>query len=70
MVRRFVLRRTIDVTGISGTGDVADGVLWPDGSCVIRWRGERSSVVLWKSIDDAEAINGHEGRTRVVWLDN
>src|SRR3546814_16869061 len=29
--RRFVLRRHHDMSGVSGTGDVADGVEFPDG---------------------------------------
>jgi hypothetical protein len=35
--RRFHLQRTVDITGASGTGRVADGVLWPDGTLSIRW---------------------------------
>lgn len=36
--RTFVLYRDTDVTGISGTGPVADGVVYPDGVTVMRWR--------------------------------
>jgi hypothetical protein len=36
-VRRFYLERDRDVSGVSGTGRVTDGVPWPDGSC----RGRR-----------------------------
>ncbi|MFF8290450.1 hypothetical protein ACF068_14645 [Streptomyces sp. NPDC016309] len=68
--RRFYLQRHTDVTGVSGTGRVADGVLWPDGSADVRWRGERPSAVHWDRFADAEAVHGHGGATQIVWLDN
>jgi hypothetical protein len=68
--RRFYLQRDRDITGVSGTGHVADGVLWPDGSASVRWRGPRPSSVHWDHFADAEAIHGHGGATRIVWLDN
>lgn len=63
----FLLRRDEDETGISGTGDVAEGVLFTDGTVAIRWRGERTSTVVWSSLADVEAIHGHGGKTRIVW---
>jgi hypothetical protein len=65
--RAFVLARAVDHTGASGTGIVADGILWPDGTVSIRWRGPRPSIVFWGSLADAEAVHGHEGSTRFVW---
>jgi hypothetical protein len=67
--RRFHLQRDHDVTGASGVGRVADGVLWPDGTVSIRWRGPRPSTVHWGSLDDAEHVHGHGGATRIVWDD-
>lgn len=66
--RRFHLQRTEDITG-TGTGHVADGVQWPDGTVVIRWRGEHPSTVAWISIEDAVAVHGHGGHTVLVWDD-
>ena len=68
-MRRFQLARDVDVSGVSGTGTVADGVVFPDVVCVIRWRGERQSTVVWPSIEDVEAIHGHGGATRIEWVD-
>jgi hypothetical protein len=68
--RLFALHRDRDVTGISGTGLVADGVLWPDGSASIRWRGDRPSIVFWHDLDHAEQIHGHGGHTRLVFADD
>lgn len=67
--RRFELHRDVDVSGVSGVGVVADGVLWPDGRVSVRWRGSRPSTVSWDCLEDAEAIHGHGGATRIVWLD-
>ncbi|GAA1994277.1 hypothetical protein GCM10009799_20480 [Nocardiopsis rhodophaea] len=70
MPRRFRLARDVDVTGVSGTGVVALGVQWPDGTVVVRWLSERPSTVCWNSLDDAIGIHGHHGATRVEWLDD
>lgn len=67
--RRFQLVRDDDVTGISGTGMVALGVVFPTQRVVIQWQGARTSTVVWDSIEDAMAIHGHNGATRLVWID-
>lgn len=67
--RRFHLLRHQDISGVSGTGIVADGVLWPDGTASLRWRGERPSTVHWDRIEDAKAVHGHGGATEIVWAD-
>ncbi|EFC79015.1 hypothetical protein [Parafrankia sp. EUN1f] len=67
--RRFQLHRDVDVSGVSGTGIVADGVVWPDGSADVRWRGDRPSAVHWDRAEHAEQIHGHAGATRFVLLD-
>lgn len=67
--RLFTLERDTDVTGVSGTGTVADGVVWPDNTVSIRWRGERPSTVFWESLEHAEAVHGHGGATRFVWAE-
>lgn len=67
--RRFHLQRDTDITGVSGTGRVADGVLWPDGTVSLRWRGDRPSTVHWDRVADAEHVHGHHGATRIVWDD-
>lgn len=66
-MQTFTLLRTEDVSGVSGTGTVADGVEFDDGTVVIRWRGENRSTVVWDTLDDAIAVHGHDGRTQVVF---
>lgn len=70
VARRFTVRRRRDVSGISGVGDVADGVLWPDGTASVRWRGEHPSAVFWdRGRTSAEFVHGHQGATEIVFLD-
>lgn len=66
--RLFELHRTADVSGVSGTGHVADGVLFPDGNCVVRWRSAHRSTIVYDSIADVIAIHGHNGMTSVRFL--
>ncbi len=68
-MRRFLLARDVDVSGVSGTGVVAQGVVFDDGTAVVRWLGERRSTVVWSSIADVEVIHGHGGATRIEWVD-
>lgn len=63
----FHLQRHHDVSGMSGTGVVALGVRWPDGTASVRWLGARPSIVFWDSMADAEAVHGHAGATEIVW---
>ena len=64
----FRLIRDEDVTGISGTGIVAEGTLFSNGEVVVAWLGEDPSVVHWpKGIRSVEKISGHGGKTRIVW---
>ena len=68
-MRAFVLQRDEDVTGVSGTGVVAEGIEWADGRVTIRWCvGEHRSTVMWDDLASVHAIHGHDGRTRIVWL--
>lgn len=71
--RLFVLNRRADVTGRSGTGVVALGVMFTDGKAVTRWRGTTTGVhqiSVWDSLDEVIEIHGHDGSTEIVWLDD
>lgn len=63
----FRLIRKADVSGTSGTGHVADGVQFPDGTCVLRWRTAKSSTAVYASHADVMAIHGHDGATVCEW---
>jgi hypothetical protein len=63
----FRLERDEDETGISGTGIVAQGVVFDDGTAALRWLSEHTSTAVYASLRDVETIHGHNGKTRVVW---
>lgn len=67
--RRFWLRRAVDVSGMSGTGIVAEGVQFSDGSVTLHWNGAYPSTVVWDDLDSMLEVHGHDGTTVVCWLD-
>lgn len=69
-MRRFDLQRTEDASGVSGTGVVAQGVEFDDGTCALRWLTATASTGLYDSAADLIAIHGHGGRTTLAWLDD
>lgn len=67
---RFELRRVKDATGISGTGIVAEGIIFSDGTCAMRWKTKHRSTAFYESIDSLIAIHGHDGQTVVDTIDS
>jgi hypothetical protein len=68
-MRRFYLERLEDVSGVSGTGVVVEGVEFSDGTCAYRWISNYATTVIADSIEIIERVHGHDGRTVVRWLD-
>lgn len=78
--RVFYLVRIEDETGISGTGIVAEGVRWSDGSCSLRFVSKTPGFINFEGVpEDADIqrigdrhvkqVHGHQGKTKVVWAD-
>jgi hypothetical protein len=68
--RVFYLVRIEDETGTSGTGIVAEGVLWSGGDVSVRWLGDSPCVHYWPGgIEHVRRVHGHRGKTKVVWAD-
>jgi len=68
--RRFIVQRDIDETGVSGTGQVVEGVQFEDGRVAFRWcANPERSIGSFDSIEGMMKIHGHDGKTRVVWVD-
>lgn len=68
--QRFVVQRDVDETGVSGTGQVVEGVQFEDGRVAFRWcANPERSTGSFDSIERMIKIHGHDGKTRVVWVD-
>ncbi len=64
--KEFYLKRIEDESGVSGTGVVARGVVFPSGKVVLEWQTFHTSICIYQNINDVEAIHGHHGKTLVV----
>jgi hypothetical protein len=69
-MKRFVLERSEDVSGVSGVGVVAEGVEFTDGTVTLRWTVHLTSTAIYNSIKELRAIHGHDGKTTIVWIDH
>ena len=68
-MRRFVLIRVEDLTGVSGTGEVAEGTVFSSGLAVIHWLREPNAMGVYQSLEDVISVHGHEGRTQLQFID-
>jgi hypothetical protein len=71
-MRRFVLHRVKDDSGISGTGKVLEGCVTSSGKCFCEWLGETPSDCIYPSFAAFNKIHvlSHPGTAVVVWLDS
>jgi hypothetical protein len=68
--RSFLLVRHRDVSNVSGTGVVAEGTEWTDGSASLRWRGEHATTTFFETgLRSILAVHGHDGQTEIMFLD-
>ena len=68
-MRRFVLIRVDDLTGVSGTGEVAEGTVFSSGLAVIHWLREPYAMGVYQTLEDVISVHGHEGRTQLQFID-
>jgi hypothetical protein len=68
-MRRFVLVRHQDVSGVSGIGVVAEGIQFSTGRIALTWLHHWSSIGIYNNLEDLIAIHDHHGQTVVSWLD-
>jgi len=72
----FRVVRDQDVSGVSGTGVVAEGVQFSDGWVVTHWLDQppmnepKTDVWHHKGTHPITKIHGHGGATRIVWADD
>lgn len=63
----FKLYRKKDVTGVSGTGYIAEGWQTSYGEVILRWYGPHGGFGFHRSMEDCLAIHGHGGETIPEW---
>lgn len=68
-IRRFNFVRSEDVSGISGTGIVGEGVELSSGKVCFTWLSHMGSVAVYDNIKTFTSIHGHEGKGQVEWID-
>ncbi len=59
-MRPFWLQRVEDESGV---GLVAEGVVFSNGWCALTWL---KSVAFYPSLEEVEAIHGHDGKTKII----
>jgi hypothetical protein len=65
-MRKFYLLRHEDVNGYSGTGVVAEGVIFDDGTGAFTWLTSMKTVTTFWKMADIRKMHGHNGKTEVV----
>lgn len=73
MIKRFYMTRDADESGVSGTGKVLEGVVFSDGTTVIRWCTGHApnSTAIYNSFEDFKKIHvdSHPTNgTRFIWI--
>ncbi len=68
-IKPFYLMRHSDVNGLSGTGIVAVGVVYPNGKAHMQWISFKSSFEMHDSVESLIDIHGHSGATELIWGD-
>jgi len=68
-VKPFYMLRHSDLSGLSGVGIVAVGVVWPNGRVSIAWTSVRSSYEQHDSMENLQEIHGHSGNTEFIFGD-
>lgn len=71
MSRTFKVIRDEDVSGVSGTGVILEGVRFSDSHVAIHWINSKYpwTTPVPEGIEALLEIHGHDGKTRLVWDD-
>ena len=64
----FYLQRDKDLSGVSGTGRVADGVEFANGMCALSFHSEYPHCNVYANMRALLEVHGHEGATRVIFI--
>lgn len=71
-MKTFLLKRTRDISDVSGIGIVAEGMVFSDGTVILKWLSNISSINIYKNVQDMLTIHNHidtkhEGGTSIIW---
>lgn len=69
-MRVFYFNRIKDISGVSGTGRVADGVEFDNGRAAVCWRTPTSSIEIWQSLSECMQVHSHGDATQIVFVDD
>ena len=65
-MKLFYLNRTEDESGVSGTGRIAQGIVFDNGKVALTWLSDHPSITVYDNIGEVRAIHGHDGKTEVI----
>ncbi len=68
-MKLFYFFRKEDLTGVSGTGPVVEGVQFTNGWCAVRWLSTKTSLCFYQNLEEVKAIHGHGDRTEIIVQD-
>jgi len=68
-MKLFNMIRLEDVSNNSGTGTVAQGCVFDDGTVAMRWLSNYRSTVVFKSLSELKKIHCHKGKTIIEYVD-
>lgn len=69
-MKRFYLQRNTDASGVSGTGNVAEGCQFDTQWCALVWLSDKAAMSWYPNIETLDQIHGHQGMTKVMWVDD
>lgn len=65
-MKAFYLLRHEDVHNNSGTGVVAEGIIFDNGMCAMAWLSDVKTVTSFPGITSVKKLHSHEGLTEII----
>lgn len=69
-MKRGYLERFVDVSGVSGIGNIAEVCISSNGRVAVFWPPPNESVASFPNVATLLNVHGHQGKTRLVLLDD
>lgn len=68
-MKLFQLNRIRDISGVSGTGIVAEGVEFSNGKCVMSWLTGHQSIIVYDDMKTLVAVHERDGNAKILYPD-